>query len=57
MPNLVKLPTWADKTHIYAIVETPRGSHCKLKFDHKRLEFLGWRGPTRAIKIIKRLSR
>jgi inorganic pyrophosphatase len=35
MPNLVKLPTWADKTHINAVVETPRGSHCKLEFDLK----------------------
>lgn len=35
MPNLIKLPTWADKTHIYAVVETPRGSHCKLEFDPK----------------------
>ena len=141
MPNLTKLPTWADKTHINAVVETPRGSHCKLEFDpkhraftlakpllagltypydwgfvpstqaedgdpldilvihdagtypglilrckpigvlevrhlparaveelekffeatdaleDKKLEFLGWRGPTHAIKTIKRLSR
>jgi len=35
MPNLTKLPTWADKTHIHAVVETPRGSHCKLEFDPK----------------------
>ena len=35
MPNLIKLPTWADKTRIYAVVETPRGSHCKLEFDPK----------------------
>ena len=28
MPNLTKLPTRADKTHIHAVVETPRGSHC-----------------------------
>src|ERR1700716_438263 len=35
MPNLVKLPTWADKTHVHAVVETPRGSHCKLEFDPK----------------------
>jgi hypothetical protein len=32
--NLLKLPTWADKRHIYAVVETPRGSTCKLDFDH-----------------------
>jgi inorganic pyrophosphatase len=31
--NLLKLPTWADKQYIYAVVETPRGSTCKLDFD------------------------
>src|SRR6185312_9717166 len=35
MTNLMKLPTWADKEHIYAVVETPRGSTCKLDFDAK----------------------
>jgi len=35
MPNLMKLMTWADKTHVNAVVETPRGSHCKLEFDAK----------------------
>src|SRR4030088_1981863 len=35
MPNLTKLPTWADKAHICAVVETPRGSSCKLEFDPK----------------------
>src|ERR1700720_1971237 len=39
MPNLVKLPTWSDKTHIHAVVETPRGSHCKLEFDPKHRAF------------------
>src|SRR5260370_5849199 len=39
MPNLTKLPTWADKTHINAVVETPRGSHCKLEFDSKHRAF------------------
>src|ERR1700676_1729261 len=39
MPNLTKLPTWADKTHINAVVETPRGSHCKLEFDPKHRAF------------------
>ena len=33
MANLLKLPTWADDDHIYAVVETPRGSTCKLDFD------------------------
>lgn len=33
MTNLMKLPTWADKEHIHAVIETPRGSSCKLDFD------------------------
>jgi inorganic pyrophosphatase len=33
--NLLKLPTWADGKHVYAVVETPRGSSCKLDFDPK----------------------
>ena len=33
MTNFLKLPTWADKQHIHAVVETPRGSTCKLDFD------------------------
>src|SRR6266403_1597004 len=39
MTSLTKLPTWADKTHINAVVETPRGSHCKLEFDPKHRAF------------------
>jgi inorganic pyrophosphatase len=35
MTNFAKLPTWADKTHVYAVVETPRGSHAKLEYDPK----------------------
>jgi inorganic pyrophosphatase len=35
MTNLTKLPTWADKKHVYAVVETPRGSRAKLEFDPK----------------------
>jgi inorganic pyrophosphatase len=35
MSNLAKLPTWADKRHVYAVVETPRGSRAKLEFDPK----------------------
>jgi inorganic pyrophosphatase len=31
--NLLTIPTWADEQHIYAVVETPRGSTCKLDFD------------------------
>ena len=33
MTNLLKLPTWADEEHVFAVVETPRGSTCKLDFD------------------------
>ncbi len=33
MTNLLKLPTWADDKHVFAVVETPRGSTCKLDFD------------------------
>lgn len=33
MTNLLKLPTWADDEHVFAVVETPRGSTCKLDFD------------------------
>src|SRR5690242_8334222 len=35
MTNLLKMPTWADKSCIYAVVETPRGSRAKLEFDPK----------------------
>jgi inorganic pyrophosphatase len=33
MTNLFKLRTWADDEHVFAVVETPRGSTCKLDFD------------------------
>jgi inorganic pyrophosphatase len=33
MTNLLKIPTWADGGQIYAVIETPRGSTCKLDFD------------------------
>ena len=35
MTNLIKLPSWADDNNIFAVVETPRGSSCKLEFDPK----------------------
>ncbi|MGY4292012.1 inorganic pyrophosphatase [Bradyrhizobium sp. i1.4.4] len=37
MTNLTKLPSWADNDNIFAVVETPRGSSCKLEssFDPK----------------------
>src|SRR4029453_4825072 len=33
MTKLLKLPTWADDEHVYAVIETPRGSTCKLDLD------------------------
>jgi inorganic pyrophosphatase len=35
MTNYVKLPAWADEDHVYAVVETPRGSRAKLEFEPK----------------------
>src|SRR5262245_55554525 len=35
MTKYAKLPTWADDTHVHAVVETPRGSRAKLEFDPK----------------------
>jgi inorganic pyrophosphatase len=39
MSNLTKIPTWADKSHLHAVVETLRGSHCKLEYDLKLRAF------------------
>ena len=39
MSNLSKLPTWADGKHIYAVVETPRGSGVKLEYKPKLRAF------------------
>jgi inorganic pyrophosphatase len=39
MPNLAKLPTWADKSCVYVVVETPRGSRAKLEYDPKLRAF------------------
>jgi inorganic pyrophosphatase len=39
MSNFSKLPTWADEDHIHAVVETPRGSRTKLKFEPKLRAF------------------
>jgi inorganic pyrophosphatase len=39
MANLQKLPAWADAKHIYAVVETPRGSRAKLEYDPKLRAF------------------
>jgi inorganic pyrophosphatase len=33
MTNFLKLPAWADDDHVFAVVETPRGSTCD--FDPK----------------------
>src|SRR4051795_2032564 len=35
MTNFTKLPTWADRHRVYAVVETPRNSRAKLEFDAK----------------------
>jgi len=35
MTNYQKLPTWAEKGRLHAVVETPRGSHVNLEFDPK----------------------
>ena len=35
MRTLLTIPTWADEKNVHAIVETPRGSTCKLDFDPK----------------------
>jgi inorganic pyrophosphatase len=39
MKTLSELPTWADDTHVHAVVETPKGSGCKLEFDPKLSAF------------------
>jgi inorganic pyrophosphatase len=33
MPNLLKLPTWAEDEAIHIVVETPRGVRAKLTYD------------------------
>jgi inorganic pyrophosphatase len=35
MLNYFKLPTWANRSCVHAVVETPRGSRAKLEFDPK----------------------
>ena len=39
MNDFSRLPTWADKEHVHAVVETPRGSRAKLEFDRKLRAF------------------
>jgi inorganic pyrophosphatase len=39
MTRFQKIPTWADRKHVYAVVETPRGSRAKLKYDIKLKAF------------------
>ena len=77
MTNYAKLPTWADGDHVYAVVETPRGSpdlqdirrlparaieelerffEATNALKSKKLQFLGWRGPAKAIKTIKKVA-
>ena len=33
MPNLARLPTWAENELVHVVVETPRGARAKLTFD------------------------
>src|SRR3954470_18832874 len=35
MTDLLRLPSWADRDNLHAVVGTPRGSPCKLEFDPK----------------------
>ena len=35
MTNFQKIPTWVDEKRLHVVVETPRGSAAKLKFDAK----------------------
>jgi inorganic pyrophosphatase len=39
MTNYANLPTWADKSCLYVVVETQRGSRAKLEFDPKPRAF------------------
>ena len=40
MPNLAKLPTWAEDDLVHVVVETPRGARAKLDFDPKLKTFV-----------------
>jgi inorganic pyrophosphatase len=68
MPNPAKLPAWADKTHMgelqdvrhlpaRAVEELEKFFEATDALEDKKLEFLAWRGPARATRTIKRLSR
>jgi inorganic pyrophosphatase len=39
MSSFQKVPTWADRKHVHAVVETPRGGRAKLKYDPKLKAF------------------
>ena len=39
MTNFYRIATWADRKHVYAVVETPRGSRAKLEFNPKLKAF------------------
>ena len=39
MTNFARISTWADRKHIHAVVETPRGSRAKFEFDPKLKAF------------------
>jgi hypothetical protein len=40
MPNLARLPTWAEHELVHVVVETPRGARAKLTFDPELKTFV-----------------
>ena len=56
MTNLLKIPTWADEENVHAIVETPRGSTCKLDF-HPKLRVFTLAKPASPIRTTGDSSR
>jgi inorganic pyrophosphatase len=56
MTDYTKLPTWADKQYIYVVVETPRGSRCKLEFDTKLQVFNAGQAPVCGADVSLRLG-
>lgn len=54
MADLSELPAFNDDGDVRVVVETPRGSRAKLKFDPKLHSFFfGWKGPKAALKTVK----
>jgi len=40
MPNLLRLPAWADDGLVHVVAETPRGARAKLNYDPKLKTFV-----------------